>query len=864
MASSMMTQYREVKKKYNDAVVFFRLGDFYELFDDDALKMSKVLDLTLTSKNCGDNEKAPMCGVPFKAVDIYVKKALSLGYKIAICEQLTEPSNNSKEIVQRDVVRVITSGTIMEDSILDDKKNNYIMSICYANAKFGLAWADITTGELCVSEIDIDENYSKLNDALVMISPTEIICNQEFALLQNQISVFNQDVLKRPESYLDYAFSLSRAEEETKQQLKTMSLKSFGIENMKQSIMALGGLFEYLKETQKRALPQINNIKIVSTSNYMQLDPIARKNLELLQNSHDNSKRGSILWLVDHSSTSMGGRLIRKFVTEPLQSTKEIALRQNGVEELYKNIIKRESIINELDQFADVERICGKISYGSVNPRDCLALCNSLKKLPRIKKLLENSTSKALQTIYQNIDLQEDTVDLLSKAISENAPSLLSEGGVIKKGYSPELDELTSAQNEGVQWITNLEAIEKEQTGIKNLKISYNRVFGYYIEVTNSQKELVPYRYVRKQTLTNGERYITPELKELENKILGSQERALKLEQQLFSQIKEYLLSKIESMQNTSKFIAYLDALCSFATVAVKNNYVKPKMVDSDKPLIIKGGRHPIVELLTKEQFVPNDTMLNTTDSKTMIITGPNMAGKSTYMRQVAVITLLAHIGSFVPADEAQIPVVDRIFTRIGASDDLSYGQSTFMVEMVEVANILHNATAKSLILLDEVGRGTSTFDGLSIAWSVMEYLSKHLSAKTLFSTHYHELTELEGLLEGVKNYQIMVKEQDGKIIFLRKIVRGGASRSFGIEVANLAGLPAEIITRAKQLLYSLEQADINKNINLKNIEENAVQKQIKTNNAEIVNMIKEIDINKVSPMEAFSILHDLISKVNQ
>ena len=864
MASSMMTQYREIKKKYSDTVLFFRLGDFYELFDDDAIKMSKVLELTLTGKNCGENEKAPMCGIPVKAMDLYVKKALSLGYKIAICEQLSEPTKNSKEIVQRDVVRVITSGTIMEDSILDDKKNNYILSIAKSGANYGLAWADITTGELNTTEFSGELANDNLNDALIMISPNEIICNDEFKDSYQDIPVFKQNLLPAPQNYYDYAYGYTRAEEKLKTQLNTVSLKAFGLNSSRYCVMAIGGLLEYLGETQKRALPQINSVKIVSTKNYMQLDYVARKNLELLQNSHDGGKHGSILWLLDNTSTSMGGRLLRKFITEPLQNIKEINMRQNGVEELYKNIIKRESIISELDRFADIERICGKISYGSVNPKECLALCESLQKLPRIKKLLENSSSKVLQSIYDNIDEQTEVVDLLTRAISFQAPSIASEGGIFNEGYSQELDDLKHAKTDGVKWVVNLEAQEREETGIKNLKIDYNRVFGYYIEVTNSQKDLVPFRYTRKQTLTNAERYVTPELKELEDKILGSEEKALKLELSLFGEIKKYLLTQVEKMQNTSRYIAYLDALCSLATVAVKNNYVRPKMVDYNEPMIIKDGRHPIVEKLTSEQFVPNDTLMNSSDSKTMIITGPNMAGKSTYMRQVAVICLLAHTGSFVPASEAQIPLTDRIFTRIGASDDLSYGQSTFMVEMVEVANILHSATEKSLILLDEVGRGTSTFDGLSIAWSVMEYLSKHLNAKTLFSTHYHELTELEGLLEGVKNYRISVKEKDGKVIFLRKIVRGGANRSFGIEVASLAGLPSEIISRARQLLASLEQADINRNLQLKDVEEYASTQETRINQAEIVNMLKEIDINKVSPIEAFTMLADLIEKAKK
>ncbi|MBQ0017227.1 MAG: DNA mismatch repair protein MutS [Clostridiales bacterium] len=862
--SPMMTHYMQVKEKYKDAVVFYRLGDFYEMFFEDAVEMSKALELTLTGKDCGLKERAPMCGVPVKAMDTYVKKALELGYKIAICEQLSEPTGKAGEIVERDVVRVITSGTIMEDSILDEKKNNFILSVFKNVNNYGLAWTDITTGELYVSEINGDENFKQINETLTMIMPNEIISNEDFKCSENNISCIVSGDMPKVQSYLDYAFDFCHGEKLVKEQFNTIDLKSLGIEKLSDAVVSLGGLFEYLKETQKRALPQINTVKIVETQNYMHLDTIARKNLELLANTHDGGKKGSILWLLDHTNTGMGGRMLRKFISEPLFNEKEINLRLNGVEELYKNILKRDAICEALNNFSDIERICGKISYGNVNPRECLSLRDSLKKLPRIKELVSDCKSKVLQTIFENITIEDDVVKLLDSAISEKTPVVLNEGGIFKEGFNSELDELRSAKTEGENWVNDLEREEKEQTNIKNLKIAYNRVFGYYIEVTNGQKDLVPFRYQRKQTLSNAERYITPELKELENKILGAEEKSIKLEQQLFNTLREYLLTKIESMQNTSKFIAYLDTLCSLATVAVKNNYVKPKIVGGDEELVIKDGRHPIVELLTKEQFVPNDTNLNNTDSKTMIITGPNMAGKSTYMRQVAIITLLTHIGSFVPASVAQIPLTDRIFTRIGASDDLSYGQSTFMVEMVEVTNILRNATSKSLILLDEIGRGTSTFDGLSIAWSVMEYLSKNLSAKTLFSTHYHELTELEGLLGGVKNYRITCKEFNDKIIFLRKIVRGGANKSFGIEVASLAGLPKEVIERARELLKSLEMADINKNIHLNNLDEMSKQAVVKQNNAELINMIKEIDINRVSPIEAFSILTDLVERAKK
>ena len=858
----MMTHYLQIKEKYKDAIVFYRLGDFYEMFFEDAIEMSNALGLMLTARDCGLEERAPMCGIPFKSKDTYIKKALELGYKIAVCEQLTEATDKKGEMVERDVIRVITRGTVMEDAILDEKRNNYILSAFNKNKNFGLAWADITTGELFATQIDDDEDLKQIDETLTIISPTEVIANENFALISKKIGVVKNNEVPKVESYMEFAFEGARAEKLIKEQFKTISLKSLGIEESSLIINALGGLFEYLNQTQKRSLPQLNTIKFIKTKNYMHIDNCARKNLEIFQNTHDQGKRGSLLWLLDYTKTSMGARMLRKFLNEPLQNEKEINLRLNGVEELYKSIIKRDNIMAELNQFADLERICGKISYGNINPKECLALCNSLKKLKNIKKLLVDTRSQVLNTIFENIYLQPQVVDLLENAISPDAPAIVAEGGIFKTGFSEQLDKLRNAKNEGVKWLTELEVKEKEETGIKNLKVAYNRIFGYFIEVTNSQKDLVPFRYQRKQTLANAERFITPELKELENKILGAEENALKLEAQLFNELRDYLSTKVQEFQQTAIHIAYLDTLCSLATVAVKNNYNKPKVVDYTEPLIINQGRHPVVEVLSKEQFVPNDTTLNNTDNKTMIITGPNMAGKSTYMRQVALITLLAHIGSFVPAKSAQIPITDRIFTRIGASDDLNYGQSTFMVEMVEVANILRNATEKSLILLDEIGRGTSTFDGLSIAWSVMEYLSTNLNAKTLFSTHYHELTELEGMLEGVKNYRITVKEFNGQIIFIRKIVRGGANKSFGIEVASLAGLPAGIIKRAKQLLKSLEQADINKNISLANIESNIEVEKPKTNYAEVINMLKEVDINKISPIEAFSLLNDVITKI--
>ena len=859
--SPMMQHYQSVKAQYPDCVIFYRLGDFYEMFNEDAVQMSKVLELTLTGKDCGLAERAPMCGIPAKAVDIYLQKAIEAGYKVAICEQLTEAVKGSR--VDRDVVRVITRGTIIESDLLKDKSNNYIASIYKSGNNFGVSWIDVSTGEFNVTEFADNEKFSLLNDTLTMIDPKEILSTRSAKNIENKVMCVVMQNVPKFSVLEDDFYDLENSVVLIKKQLNCNDLKEYDISNNEYAIKSAGALLYYLNSTQKRELSHINSVKKVSLNAYMQLDYQTRKNLELTKNYRDGEKKGSLLWLLDKTETSMGGRTLKKFIEQPLQNKTEINIRLNGVEELYKNIIKRDNIINCLKQIADIERICGKISYNTINPRDCIALKNSLNQIPLIKQNIKDFSSKALVEINNNLNELQDVCNLLEDAIDKDCGALTKDGKFIKKGYNAELDELRSASTQGKTWIAELEAEEKRQTGIKNLKIGYNKIFGYYIEVTNSQKDMVPFRYQRKQTLTNGERYITSELKEIEEKILGSEEKALKLELAIFEDIKQVLLNNVSKIQCNARYIGYLDALCSLATVAIKNNYIKPKICSEDEPLVIEDGRHPVVELISNEQFVPNNTLLNNTDSRTMIITGPNMAGKSTYMRQVAVITLLAHIGSFVPAKKAEIPITDRIFTRIGATDDLAYGQSTFMVEMVEVANILNNASHKSLIILDEIGRGTATFDGLSIAWSVMEYISKHLKAKTLFSTHYHELTELEGQLDGVKNYRISVKELNGKILFLRKIVRGGANKSFGIEVASLAGLPNQIITRAKQLLLVLEQADINK-IDYNKLEETQVLPTTKQNDAEIINMIKEIDINRLSPIEAFSILVDLTSKVNK
>lgn len=859
--SPMMQHYLQLKEQYKDAIIFYRLGDFYEMFFEDAIVASKALDLVLTGRACGLDDRAPMCGVPAKSVDIYIARLIEQGFKVAICEQLTEAIQG--QMVERDVVRVVTPGTVMETDILDDKKNNYIASAYKTKQGIGLSYADISTGEFFTTQFEGEQNLKLLNDFLVMIKPAEIIANDEMFLESYQLDGVKLGVLPKFFAYFNWAFEKNKATETLNKQFKTHSLQIFDLDDKKFALAASGALLEYLNETQKRNLSQINKIELLKNNYFMYLDVNTRKNLELTETIRDRKKKGSLLWLLDQTKTSMGARMLRTWVEQPLQNEAAINARLDAVEEIFASMILRQNLIDELTKINDIERLAGKIAYGSVSPRDCLALLMSLKQLPNLKETINKAKTSILSEIFKNIADFSSTTQLLERAIVENPPMTTKDGGYIKESYNAELDELRSASIEGKNWLAKLEAEEREQTGIKTLKIGFNKVFGYYIEVTNSQKEFVPFRYQRKQTLTGGERYITEELKLLEDKILGSEERSLKLELNLFNEIKAELSKIVSVLQHSAKQVAILDALTSIASVAVTNNYVKPVVLASAESLKIVEGRHPVIEkLLENEEFVPNDTLLDTSENRTMIITGPNMAGKSTYMRQVAVISLLAHIGSFVPAKQAQISLIDRIFTRVGATDDLASNQSTFMVEMVEVANILHNATGKSLIILDEIGRGTSTYDGLSIAWSVMEYVSKHLNAKTLFSTHYHELTELEGILDGVKNYRINVKEFGGQILFLRKIVRGGANKSFGIEVAALAGLPSEVTTRAKQILHKLEETDINNQnmANLKKTPENV--KIIHKYQSEVISLLRESNIENLSPLEAFGVLQNLIEKV--
>ena len=869
--SPMMSFYLELKENYKDAIVLFRLGDFYEMFFDDAIKASRILDITLTGRDCGLEERAPMCGVPFHAVDNYIAKLIAAGEKVAICEQLSDPKT-TKGMVERDVVRVITPGTVIEDNILDEKKNNYIANISIDDNGAAIAWADISTGEFNCFELSNNSNI--IEDMLITINPSEIITNTASYQVVLNIPSVRLGKLPKPYNYIDSAYNYGNAYKKLLDSFKTQSLQIFECEGNKPIISVAGSLMEYISETQKRALCHINGLKVIKNNQFMFLDTATRRNLEITQNCRDSKKYASLLWVIDKTKTPLGARLIRNWLEQPLINHKKINARLDGVECLVENNPLRTSLNESFRKVRDIERIVGKIAYGSANPKDLFALAETLVELPKIKSAIKNEQCTIINKIYNNIGDLSEIADLLFNAIDEDPRSLIREGGFIKKGFNAELDELRNAKAKGKDWIATIEKQEKEATGIKNLKVGFNKVFGYYIEVTNSFKEKVPFRYIRKQTLTNAERYITEELKELEETVLGSEEKAIALEQKLFAEIIKVLIDYIPVLKETSNAIATLDSLVSFAEVSLENNYCKPVVSDTIDQINIIKGRHPVVEkIIGLNQFVPNDFIIDKKDNRTMIITGPNMAGKSTYMRSVAIITLLAHIGCFVPAESAEISITDRIFTRIGASDDLAFGQSTFMVEMTEVATILNNATDKSLLILDEIGRGTSTCDGLSIAWAVIEYITNNFKTKTLFSTHYHELTELEGMLDGIKNYKIMVKELQNQVIFTHKITRGGANKSFGIEVARLAGLPKAVLDRATSLSKKLEQNEILKDTNSilldsKEIFEKDDIKQLsffeKSISDEIVDILKNIDTDNMTPMQALRELSELKEKVRK
>lgn len=844
--SPMMEHYLSMKEKYKDCVLFYRLGDFYEMFFDDAVRVSKLLDLVLTGRDCGLKERAPMCGIPYHAADGYIAKLVSMGERVAICEQLSEPG--AGKIVERDVIRIVSAGTVTEESQLDERRNNFIACVCKLDGGCALAWADITTGEFNVSEEDTKDAALS---SLVNISVAEVICNDAMLMEVKDDVEAQRGSLPAFSCYLPQAFVLQAATRCVLDQFRAASLDALGLSAHPNAVCAAGALLEYLRDTQKHALQNLTSVRFVDAGENMELDAIAFRNLEILKNNAEGKKYGSLLWLLDQTKTGMGARKLVSMLCAPLGSRAEIERRLDAVEELYKGTVIRMGLADMLGGVRDIERLTGRVSNGNLQPRDCLSLASSLSAVPNLKFQLTGFSSALIREISDDLIDPMPVVKLLESAIAPEATTL-KEGNYIRRGYNEQLDELRAVKDDGKSLVLELETREREKTGIRTLKVGYNRVFGYYIEVTNSFKDRVPYSYVPRQTLANGVRYTTEELKELEAKILGSSDAATRLEEHLFGEIVEMLAKNIPVFQRIAGAVAMLDCLVSLATVAKENKYCRPEIAEGGA-LEISEGRHPVVEAISKERFVPNDCTLDNGDSRTMIITGPNMAGKSTYLRQVALITYMAHIGSFVPAKRARVPLTDRIFTRIGASDNLILDRSTFMVEMTEVANILRNATERSLLILDEVGRGTSTFDGLSIAWAVIEHLTQKVRAKTLFATHYHELTELEGKLEGVKNYKINVREIAGSIVFLRKIVRGGASRSFGVEVAALAGVPEDVTLRAKVILKELERGEKKR---AASPQEEVPEEEV-TEEQNLREELAGIDVNLLTPMQALALISE-------
>ncbi|GAA4653429.1 DNA mismatch repair protein MutS [Anaerocolumna aminovalerica] len=803
----MMQQYMEIKSQYKDCILFYRLGDFYEMFFEDAQICSKELEITLTGKNCGLEERAPMCGIPYHAVDGYLSKLISRGYHVAICEQVEDPKA-AKGIVRREVIRIVTPGTNINPQALDESKNNYLMGIVHTTNAYGISTVDVTTGDFYVTEVDSDR---KLLDEITKFNPSEIICNNTFLVSGVDIDDLKSRLQISISNLESWYFDDEGCVKSLKEHFNISSLDGLGLGDYSIGVIASGAVLQYLYETQKNSLTHLTKITPYVTSKYMLLDSSTRRNLELTETLREKQKRGSLLWVLDKTKTAMGARLLRNYLEQPLIDKKEINIRLDAIAELNDSVITREEIREYLNPIYDLERLMGRISYKSAGPRDLIAFKSSLSMLPHIKVLLNTAVSDLLKNIYNNLDALEDLYHLIETSIVEEPPITVREGGIIKDGFHEEVDKLRKAKTEGKTWLAQLESREKEKTGIKNLKIKFNKVFGYYLEVTNSYQNLVPENWIRKQTLTNAERYTTSELKELEDVILGAEDKLFSLEYDLFCEVREKIAAEVSRIQQTAKAVAKLDVFTSLALVAERNNFTRPA-INEEGVIDIKDGRHPVVEkMISNDMFVANDTYLDNKEKRISIITGPNMAGKSTYMRQTALIVLMAQVGSFVPASYANIGIADRIFTRVGASDDLASGQSTFMVEMTEVANILRNATKNSLLILDEIGRGTSTFDGLSIAWAVVEHISnpKLLGAKTLFATHYHELTELEGKLDSVNNYCIAVKEQGEDIVFLRKIVKGGADKSYGIQVAKLAGVPENVLKRASEIVEELSQNDI-------------------------------------------------------
>lgn len=874
--SPMMQHYLQTKEEYPDCILFYRLGDFYEMFFEDAKIVSRELELTLTGKSCGQEERAPMCGVPFHAYESYMNRLVAKGYKVAICEQMEDPKQ-AKGMVRREVIRVVTPGTNINEQALDEGKNNYIMCIVSLSDQFGVATADVTTGDFFVTEVD---SKRRLLDEIYKFSPTEVVCNE--ALFMSGLDI---DDLKNRVGIVLYSlenwyFDDSLCENTLKEHFRVNSLEGLGLADLECGMIASGSLLKYLYETQKNSLEQISAIHPYTTGKFMVLDSSTRRNLELVETLREKAKRGSLLWVLDKTKTAMGARMLRSFVEQPLIEKEEIEGRLDAIEELMQRAIDREELREYLNPVYDLERLLTRITYQSANPRDLTAFKSSIGMIPHIRGILLELQSKEIQGICEDMDTLEDLYTLIDAAIEEEPPITVREGGIIKDGYHEEIDRLREAKSQGKNWLAELEAKEREKTGIKNLKIKFNKVFGYYLEVTNSFKDLVPDYYTRKQTLTNAERYITPELKEMEDMILGAEDKLVQLEYELFRELREQIAKNVVRIQKTAKALAKIDVFASLALISEQNHYCRPSLNQNGR-IDIKNGRHPVVEkMINNDMFIANDTYLDSQKNRISVITGPNMAGKSTYMRQTALIVLMAQIGCFVPAETADIGIVDRIFTRVGASDDLASGQSTFMVEMTEVANILRNATGNSLLILDEIGRGTSTFDGLSIAWAVVEHISnpKLLGAKTLFATHYHELTELEGKLDNVNNYCIAVKEKGDDIVFLRKIVKGGADKSYGIQVAKLAGVPDSVIERAKEIAEELGRHDIVDFTEILSNKKNSATKKKKehldevdltqmslfdaVNDNDIIEELKEIDVGNLTPIEALNKLYELQNKI--
>ena len=864
--SPMMLHYMEIKGNYPDTILMYRLGDFYEMFFDDAIEASRILDLTLTGRDCGLEERAPMCGVPYHAVDNYIARLIKAGKKVAICEQLTAPGDQ-KGLVKRDVVRVITPGTVTGDGMLDATDMSYIAAYFLHGSSEAIAWLDVTTGETSVWEggggIDAEEK-------LLQISPKEIIANTAgYERLSSSDPVVSGR-LPRPEKHYEYAFSEDNSQKTVREFYGVFSLDALGMSGMSGAPAALGGLLDYITSTQKQRLNHIETPKISRDTDEMFIDFNTRRNLELTETLFDRSKHGSLLWVMDKTMTNMGARALRKTVLSPFRRPADIQKRLDAVEELVKKPKTLEKLREALGDIRDVERLRNKIAYNTINPRECMGLATSLNALGKLKERMIDIRSERLIELYELMDPLDELKKTLFNTIDDDPPTTLKDGGVIRKGYSEELDKLRSAKSSAKGWIAEYEAKERSATGIKQLKIGYNRVFGYYIEVSNGNLAAVPYRYERKQTLTTGERFITEELKNMEEVILGAEEKALQLEESIFKGIREELSREQRALEINAYAVSETDLICSMAALAVERGYVRPKITTNGN-IVIKNGRHPVVEVFKKKnEFVPNDIVMDDS-SRLLVITGPNMAGKSTYMREAALIVLMAHMGSFVPADEAEISVVDRVFTRVGAGDNLVSGQSTFMVEMTEMANILNSATAESLIILDEVGRGTSTIDGLSIAWAIVEYLSLKLKAKTLFATHYHELAELENTLPGLKNYHVLVKESSSGVTFLYKIARGAASKSFGLEVARLAGIKDEVIARASSVMSAIEESS---EINLKkSISERPGSESVPSEEqlgffgedaefTRIKSILNDIDPNSITPMQALTILADLKNSI--